>query len=565
MIGQTYAVKSINLFAEWATKIIFDYYGGSSFSEIAKTHDQDFINIKGWIHPDKLQQKLTHYDIAFLPYFDKENSLVGKLSFPSKFIIYVNAKLPVLFIGNTESSVAKIIIKYEIGLVLSNENNLDKEFEHKVIRLSELRNEPKFNKNMEKLNQDYFSRKNFISKLNTIKVFQKIEMIDIKNELGVTNSTSDLIFEHIRMNKYKKLTYFTDKYLKILNRFRILNTQNKYYKHGNVILLRPIVENNSLVSMEVTTKNSRNELDYKKAFPISKNGVNEIVKILQTKKNRDSYCVIAGNEKIYNELKKNNLPMVIQQINIDKTKKMIILKPNLRNVRKSARKYILIKDRMTLSEIYLLALIQNYGFVLSYDQTRETLISLISAKETRNVVNSNFLFELLNQKSEFHFHDPFINSIFSIEVDINKNEFDLDEIYSQMLILDKLDEDNIITNDRSIDRFIGFLYIIGFSKLEIYDFIYQVGKQNSTEIYGRIHGRKPIKKYNKTLEIMSRIYNNVMRVIYYKHTDAIIQPLTKPIHNLLPRTKNRSNFPKVKSILKRVLLKLTPYKKIYIL
>ena len=87
--------------------------GGVSVSARTKTR----IEYLGWRSFQETVELISHVDVAYLPYwFDKAYSLSVRLCFPNKMTAYLAAGRPVLFHGPEDSSAARFIRRYPVGL-----------------------------------------------------------------------------------------------------------------------------------------------------------------------------------------------------------------------------------------------------------------------------------------------------------------------------------------------------------------------------------------------------------------------------------------------------------------
>ena len=84
-----------------------------------------YFNIKDGLPPDKIPHELTHYDYGVMFYpFDRDLQVLPdhlKGIFPSKFSTFLEACLPII-VSEELSFVAKIVKKYNLGIVISQED-----------------------------------------------------------------------------------------------------------------------------------------------------------------------------------------------------------------------------------------------------------------------------------------------------------------------------------------------------------------------------------------------------------------------------------------------------------
>jgi hypothetical protein len=230
LIGQTYAQKSLTFFINSIdrinklekSRITLTYYGSSSLESIYPDSKVDFITHMGWEHPDSLKDKIKSFDFAFLPYFEDDNFIVGELSFPSKFILYSHANLPVYYIGNTNSSVAKLISYNNLGIVQSsNTDSLDLTH-HNILDTCRLKNNLEFQSTSNLLNKSQFSQLAFIDSLKKLSLFKDLRTGPIRNDKNADYDINAFFAENTRGDNRKISLLFTRTYLRIaqiLNRF----------------------------------------------------------------------------------------------------------------------------------------------------------------------------------------------------------------------------------------------------------------------------------------------------------------------------------------------------------
>ena len=74
----------------------------------------------GNLRPAELQAKLRECDWAFAPMaLTDDDPRYNHFSFPTKFITYLAAGLPIITLGHPESSVMKMAAQYDVGLSTS--------------------------------------------------------------------------------------------------------------------------------------------------------------------------------------------------------------------------------------------------------------------------------------------------------------------------------------------------------------------------------------------------------------------------------------------------------------
>jgi hypothetical protein len=77
------------------------------------------LRVLPWMSPEALDSELARYDFAYLPYgFAPDRRLFVETSFPTKFISYLKAGLPVIHHAPSYSSVAAFMRSYGVGVLV---------------------------------------------------------------------------------------------------------------------------------------------------------------------------------------------------------------------------------------------------------------------------------------------------------------------------------------------------------------------------------------------------------------------------------------------------------------
>jgi hypothetical protein len=163
--GKIYALAELNKFIEFMDSkgwmlfnlnVFLHIYGPSS------PFSSKNIIYHGNVRPKALAHEIASYDYALLPYpaEDKDEDL-RRLSFPSKYLLYLNAGLPVIYIGDTAATVCKFTKL--TGITINTDDFLEK-FESDFANLLLSREEIKLN--IKSLISNEFSEENFFSTIS---------------------------------------------------------------------------------------------------------------------------------------------------------------------------------------------------------------------------------------------------------------------------------------------------------------------------------------------------------------------------------------------------------------
>ena len=119
--GQDYALLEISNFVaelearSWTLlgkKVELHHFGRTQ----SKSKSPNYV-LRGKVPARELLSSLSEFDFAFLPYpRSPEMAVVSRTSFPSKLALYVEAGLPVVYSGPSDSAVWEFIEKYQIGV-----------------------------------------------------------------------------------------------------------------------------------------------------------------------------------------------------------------------------------------------------------------------------------------------------------------------------------------------------------------------------------------------------------------------------------------------------------------
>ncbi len=163
--GKIYALAELNKFIEFMGSKNWMLFNMNVFLHIygpLSPFSSKNIIYHGNVTPNALVHEIASYDYALLPYpaEDKDEDL-ARLSFPSKYLLYLAAGLPVIYIGNTSATVCKFTKL--TGITINPDNFLEK-FELDFANLLSSREEIKLN--IESLNSNKFSEEKFLNTIN---------------------------------------------------------------------------------------------------------------------------------------------------------------------------------------------------------------------------------------------------------------------------------------------------------------------------------------------------------------------------------------------------------------
>ncbi|QQS18390.1 hypothetical protein IPL68_07410 [Candidatus Saccharibacteria bacterium] len=108
-----------------AFKFEFAAYGKCKDMFFAEIEHKQIHNVHdaGFMDQSIYDKFISRADMAIV----SVSSKIAGLASPSKFCSYISLGIPVLFIGPDSMEVAKDIIKYNAGIVISNTNELNKQ------------------------------------------------------------------------------------------------------------------------------------------------------------------------------------------------------------------------------------------------------------------------------------------------------------------------------------------------------------------------------------------------------------------------------------------------------
>ena len=474
MVGQTYAknaftkfTSSINNFDEIRTKLY--YYGRSHLTEFSLVDTQNVVN-KGWVSSEKIVAEITQYDFAFLPYFGDENKIVSNLSFPSKMVVYASAKIPILYIGGKDSAVYQVIKNYDVGMAFD-----IKEFEKADLKnilnyLSGLKSSRFFQGNMERLNNELFSRKALVSALREVKLCGVDHSLREEVNPGANNTVADIWYSHSTRYESPLANYKSfSKYLKKFINFLDIGQKNRLIATRQNVIIKEIFNNRLIFEVlnyaEIKRNLSQVTID-------NSTSVEEIERIASRFGNNNVILTLTRFDHYQKSFSKYNLDKVVEIINPIRSNKQIILKPALMKAKGSR---ITILNEFSASDAFLLSLLgSNLCVIISTElllRFLKEVLKLIKNEELGKVKLLSYLFSLVENH---HIHDPFIKIPFRIDVDSRATNFsneDLIIIYKESYFLDNKNLPRITGENQNLSRFINFLKILGYPESDIKNFI----------------------------------------------------------------------------------------------
>jgi hypothetical protein len=474
MAGQTYAknaftkfTSSINNCDEIKTKLY--YYGRSYLTEFGSAETKNVVN-KGWVSSEKIVGEIAQYDFAFLPYFGDENKIVSDLSFPSKLVVYASAKIPILYIGGKDSAAYEVIKNYDIGMAFD-----IKEFENADLRiilkyLSGLKSSRFFQGNMERLNNELFSKNALVSALREVKLCGIDHSLREGVNPGAYNTVADFWYTNSVVPESPLASYKSyKKYFKKFINFLDIGQKNKLLGTSQNIIFKEII-NNRLKFEVLNYGEKKSNLSQ---VTIDKSTSSEEIKnMTRGFGNNHIILTLTRFDHYQKSFTKYNLHHVIEIINPIKSNKQIIMKPALSKAKGSR---ITILDNFSVSDAYLLSLLgPNLCLIISthlLPRVFNEVLKLIQNKELDSVNILSYLFSLLEN---YHIHDPFIKIPFRIHIESRVASFsreDLIEIYKKCQFWENNNSHRFLDEHRTLSRFINFLKILGYSEVDVKNFI----------------------------------------------------------------------------------------------
>lgn len=513
IVGQTYAVKSIKLFLDCIRKCIDEdslqikvyYYGGSSLGEVDLKVYEDFIINKGWVHPRNIIEEIKIYDFAFLPYFDDDNQIVGRMSFPSKLIVYASAFLPVLYVGQKRSSPASVISKNRIGMVFSQLEFVEYFNSTLIEDMAKFKDSGDFKISIRELNKNLFSRKNFRESLSKLKILSEDQQIDQKDEvLGVVNNVKDLFF----LNRIRDFTLIRQNFsLRFLMRVKnIFNTFNLDFASG--ALNSQFTEKVSCIKI-TQSKDEDTKYQLSRVMYINQSAYEERVGVFsETKDNVDKIYEIVENSNIIvlsNNFKKSqgnlandNLVEVLRTLSPKNTNITIFIKQYVHRIFLFNTKKVLIRSTATLADFYILGLLNALNIVIS-SEVFFTILSKNCRDEKRGKMShSRLVSNIFNSVQHYHIHDPRMHSFFRIKSQkqhIILGIQELKEIYRNAEELDLKSIEQTAERKRTLERFIGFLYLLGKDEHDIRKFMLSHIESDKSVMESLILSGKPMIRF----------------------------------------------------------------------
>jgi hypothetical protein len=421
-VGQTYARESlkeiiniiINIKNTHQLDINVYYYGSSSLSELEIPDINKYVTQMGWIHPSELVQEIRKYDLAILPYFDNENKIVSELSFPSKMVVYSTANLPILFIGNNDSSPAKMIREYSIGRTINRNNASPTLILSHLLYLSTLKEVSEFKNNSRELNNLLFSRQNLISEMRKI---DSLGALPIKSKIGYaygskisTKKLFDLMSWRDSDSVKLKTRYFVQ-VIKFLSRSSLSPLPGKTLQDNLEIIGVDFSEFSLTILSASTTNQIQNllSLQVKPSYKIRHFGdFDNFVKI-NKEKGGDGlsdfvyHLELTGNQRLcLKKMWKDNFFDVLNTIKMNKNINLIVNKNYLLFKSKNLK---LVDTRIIdKSDAYLLALLGYFNVLIR----KKVLFDIlkISGESLLNPVM--YYYHIFNSVGGWHLHDPFM-------------------------------------------------------------------------------------------------------------------------------------------------------------
>lgn len=126
-VGQPYAKKQLNYFFSKLEDLNWILNGKNIEVHTFGTGTNLFyphLKHHGWVNYEVLPEIISGFDFALLPYPDTESVPDAfNTSFPSKFVTYITANLPILYVGPAKSSVDTFV--KTIGIELTHEYSLE--------------------------------------------------------------------------------------------------------------------------------------------------------------------------------------------------------------------------------------------------------------------------------------------------------------------------------------------------------------------------------------------------------------------------------------------------------
>ena len=513
IVGQTYALTSIRIFLNFVRKCIDEdglqikihYYGRSSLSEVDLKFYEDFIINKGWVHPSTISEEIKNYDFAFLPYFEEDNQIVGKMSFPSKLIVYASALLPVLYVGEKKSSPALIISNNKIGMVFSQLEFL-KYFNSTLFEdMSKLKDSGDFKTRISELNKELFSRKNFRETLSNLKILSKGIQNDQKNEVfGVKNNTKDLFFMNrirdaamIRQNFSLRFFMVIKEIFNRLNfNFSSSSANNGFSEKVSCVRIKQNKDGNT--EYQLTLISYFNESAYEEKVGVFSDTRKNTHKMQELVGNNNVIVLSSNFKKSQGNLSNDNLIDVIRQLSPKDTNITILVKQYVHRVFLFNTKKLLIRKMATLADFYILGLLSAQNIVMSSDMFFKIVLKYNQDEESGKLLPIRLVSNIFSSIQDHHIHDPRIQNFFRINFRKQQFKFgvqDLKEIYQKSGELDLKSTEQPDGKQRTLERFVGLLYLLGKNENDIRNFLLNHIESNKLVIDALILSGKPMRKF----------------------------------------------------------------------
>jgi hypothetical protein len=163
--GKTYALAELKKFIEFMDSKDWILFNLEVFLHIygpSNPFSSKNIIYHGNLGSKVLVHELVQHDYAILPYPSENiDEDIARLSFPSKYLLYLSAGLPVIYIGNISATVCKFT---KLTGITTTTDNFMKSFESDFIRL--LSSHEVIKQNTESLISENFSKEIFLTSIS---------------------------------------------------------------------------------------------------------------------------------------------------------------------------------------------------------------------------------------------------------------------------------------------------------------------------------------------------------------------------------------------------------------
>lgn len=421
--GQLYAKMSIKYFKELLKEnytsqkynIELHYFGTYSLNSLSSNTGFKIID-HGYQKPIDLAECLKVCDFALLPYFYLDNLEAANQSFPSKLVGYLEASLPILYIGNVQNDVSDIINTYSLGITVapnSNEINLDKILEALlVVKLN-----TEYNENRLFVLEEYFSKRNFSLLIRTSLQISTYPDVNFKAIGGAQFSVRDTLAW--RYEKYKRVTQiFSGTLLTKISPFSPIcfvkiNFQDNNYHKFQLEFWYKLKRKWKKIKVPDNNLNANNTIDLVSEFFTDKN-----FRVIISFKSPREFDDLFRKTDVYS---------VIDQIATQITGKSIIFyDPGLGNNKSYSVQTgpIGLKAISSSKLLWLLTLLdQNFSICTDFTTLKEFLYL---NKGLDSDINSIYKL-LIFKKRSYHLHSPFTDINLKLKL---KNNLYLDDAAS---------------------------------------------------------------------------------------------------------------------------------------